>query len=30
MNFESYEIQFTTESMIDDMVKQVLQKWEKF
>lgn len=29
MNFEHYEILFTTESMVDDMVKYVLEKWEK-
>lgn len=30
MSFESYEIVFTTESLVDDMVRNVLQKWEKF
>ena len=29
MNFEHYEILFTTESMVDDMVKYVIKKWEK-
>lgn len=29
MNFESYEIVFTTESMVDVMVRNVLQKWER-
>ena len=29
MNFEHFEILFTTESMVDDMVKYVLEKWEK-
>lgn len=29
MMFTSYEILFTTEAMLDDMVKTTLQKWEK-
>lgn len=29
MNFEHYEILFTTESMVGTMVKYVLEKWEK-
>ena len=29
MSFTDYEIIFTTEAMLDDMVKTTLQKWEK-
>ncbi|MBO8458982.1 MAG: flavodoxin family protein [Bacteroidetes bacterium] len=29
MSFTDYEIIFTTEAMLDDMVKKTLQKWEK-
>ncbi len=29
MNFESYEIIFTTESMINNIVKNILERWEK-
>lgn len=29
MNFESYEIVFELESVVDNAVKQILEKWEK-
>lgn len=30
MNFESYKIIFTSESMTDTMVTKILEQWEKF
>ena len=30
MNFESFEILFTTESQVNDLVKEFVAQWEKF
>lgn len=30
MNFESYEVRFTTETMLNDVVKDIVEKWEKY
>ena len=28
MSFESYEVKFTTEAMLNDVVKEIVEKWE--
>ena len=30
MNFESYEVRFTTEAMLNNVVKDIVEKWEKY
>lgn len=30
MNFESYEVRFTTETMLNDVVKDMVERWEKY
>lgn len=30
MNFENYEILFVDESMLEDMVKKIVEQWEKY
>ena len=30
MNFESYEVKFTTEAMLNDVVKEIVERWEKY
>ena len=30
MNFESYEVRFTTETMLNDVVKDIVERWEKY
>ena len=30
MNFESYEVRFTTEAMLNDVVKEIVERWKKY
>jgi hypothetical protein len=30
MNFESYEVRFSTEAMLNDVVKEIVERWEKY
>lgn len=30
MSFESYEVKFTTEVLLNDAVKEIVEKWETY